>query len=72
MLGFMAAAEIKFTLCIKAGSFLAEHDEIFFHIVGSALVISWVVSLAPSYDPPIYCVFKFWFLRTQICLLRVA
>ena len=59
MLGFMAAAGIKFTPCIKAGSFWAEHDEIFFLIAKSALVVGWVVCLAPSYDPPIYCVFNF-------------
>ena len=55
----MAAAGIKFTPCVKAGSIWAEYDEIFFLISRSALIIGWVVSLAHGYDPPIYCVFIF-------------
>ena len=59
MLGFVTAAGIKFTPCIKAGSLWAEHDKIFFLIAKSALVIGWVVCFAPGYDLPIYCVCNF-------------
>ena len=59
MLGFVTAAGIKFTPCIKAGFLWAEHDKIFVLITKSALVIGWVVCLAPGYDLPIYCVCNF-------------
>ena len=39
MLGFVAAASIKFTPCIKTGSFWVEYYEIFFLVTKSALVI---------------------------------
>ena len=60
MFGFVAAAGIKFTPCIKAGSFWAEHDKILVLITKSALIIGWVVCLAPSYDFQIYCVCIFF------------
>ena len=59
MLGFVAAARIKFTPCIMTGSFWVEHYEIFFLVAKSALVIRWVIGLAPSYDFPIHCVGNF-------------